>query len=230
MRAYEFIVEFQAPPTLADRIAGVESGGKTTAVNKLSGATGMFQMMPNTFKGLVAKAKPGDPLYKASWEAHKTNPQLQRAAFDALSAENDKALTKAGIPLTDTTRYIAHYLGAPKAQKVLSDPNANLTKYLGPTVFKQNPNLNKKMTGADLIAQFEPKLAKAGGTKPQQVAAAAPAQTAQTAAIPPTQVAAAQVPQQANLIKPVGAANDPAERVRVALQKGQIPDYSKVPV
>jgi hypothetical protein len=164
-------------------------------------------MMPNTFKGLVAKAKPGDPLYGASWEKHKKDPNLQQAAFDALSAENERALTKAGVEPTDTNKYVAHFLGAPKAAKVLQDPNAKLGDHLSPIVFKQNPNIKPDMKVSDMTAQFEKKL---GGTS-------TPAATA---------IAAAPL----DLTRSVGAANDPAERMRLALLKGEIPDLSKVPV
>ena len=92
MRAYEFIIESVDPnPSFSQKVSGVESGGKSTAVNKLSGATGTYQMMPDTFKGLVAKARPGDPLYGVTWEQHRKNPELQQAAFNALSAENERA-------------------------------------------------------------------------------------------------------------------------------------------
>ena len=205
MRAYEFIME-AVDPNYAQKVSGVESGGRSTAVNKLSGATGTYQMMPDTFKGLVAKAKPGDPLYGASWEQHRKNPKLQQAAFDALSAENENALIRAGIEPNDTNKYVAHFLGAPKAAKVLQDPNAKLGDYLSPTVFKQNPNIKPNMTVSDMTAQFDRKL---GNT---------PAATTDIAAAP------------LDLTKSVGAANDPAERMRLALLKNQIPDYSKVPV
>lgn len=211
MRAFEFIAEAVDPnPSFAQKVSGVESGGKSTAVNKLSGATGTYQMMPDTFKGLVAKAKPGDPLYGASWYDHKRNPELQQAAFDALSAENERALIKAGVEPTDTNKYVAHFLGAPKAAKVLQDPNAKLGNYLSPIVFKQNPNIKPDMKVSDMTAQFEKKL---GGTSTPAVADT-------------TAIAAAPL----DLTKSVGAANDPAERMRLALLKGEIPDYSKVPV
>ena len=209
MRAYEFIIEAVDPnPSFSQKVSGVESGGRSTAVNKLSGATGTYQMMPNTFKGLVAKAKPGDPLYGASWYEHKRNPQLQQAAFDALSAENEQALMKAGVEPNDTNKYVAHFLGAPKAAKVLQDPNAKLGDHLSPIVFKQNPNIKPDMKVSDMTSQFEKKL---GGTST------------------PTAIAAA-VPTAVDLTRSVGAADDPAERMRLALLKGEIPDYSKVPV
>ena len=207
MRAYEFITEVTDPnPSFSRKVSGVESGGRSTAVNKLSGATGTYQMMPNTFKGLVAKAKPGDPLYGASWEKHKKDPNLQQAAFNALSAENERALTNAGVEPTDTNKYVAHFLGAPKAAKVLQDPNAKLGDHLSPIVFKQNPNIKPDMKVSDMTTQFDKKL---GNT-------------------PSTAVAA--IPSAVDLTRSVGAANDPAERMRLALLKGEIPDLSKVPV
>ena len=208
MRAYEFITEVTDPnPSFSQKVSGVESGGRSTAVNKLSGATGTYQMMPNTFKGLVAKAKPGDPLYGATWEKHKKDPNLQQAAFNALSAENERALTNAGVEPTDTNKYVAHFLGAPKAAKVLQDPNAKLGDHLSPIVFKQNPNIKPDMKVSDMTTQFDKKL---GNT-------------------PSTAVAAA-IPSAVDLTRSVGAANDPAERMRLALLKGEIPDLSKVPV
>jgi len=192
MRAYEFITEVADPnPSFAHKVAGVESGGKSTAVNKLSGATGTYQMMPDTFKGLVAKAKPGDPLYGATWEKHKKDPNLQQAAFNALSAENENALIRAGVEPTDTNKYVAHFLGAPKAAKVLQDPNAKLGDHLSPTVFKQNPNIRPDMTVADMTAQFDKKL---GNTS----------EPTATAAI--------------DLTKPVGSPNDPYEKIRLSLK------------
>ena len=192
MRAYEFIIESVDPnPSFSQKVSGVESGGKSTAVNKLSGATGTYQMMPDTFKGLVAKARPGDPLYGVTWEQHRKNPELQQAAFNALSAENERALVKAGVEPTDTNKYVAHFLGAPKAAKVLQDPNAKLGDHLSPIVFKQNPNITPDMTVADMTAQFDRKL---GNTS--------------------TSVASAPI----DLTKPVGSPDDPYEKIRLSLK------------
>jgi predicted methyltransferase MtxX (methanogen marker protein 4) len=143
---------------------------------------------------------------KADWEKHKKDPNLQQAAFDALSSENENALIRAGVDPTDTNKYVAHFLGAPKAAKVLQDPNAKLGDHLSPIVFKQNPNIKPDMKVSDMTAQFDKKL---GNT-------------------PSTAVAA--IPSAIDLTRSVGAADDPAERMRLALLKGEIPDLSKVPV
>lgn len=99
------------------RIAMLESGGKTQAVNPKSGAAGLFQFMPETAQA-----------YKL------TDPGDAEAAADAaarLLKDNQNALARRlGRTPLPAELYLAHQQGAGGAAALLSDPEGNVVDVL----------------------------------------------------------------------------------------------------
>jgi hypothetical protein len=148
---------------LADKIIQVESGGKNIGTNVLdakgkptSSAFGIGQMTKGTFETMMARAKPGDKLYDytnaktippmkkgpKTFEQFKQDVAFQRIALDALLTANTTQLQKAGIQPTDANIYLAHFLGAAGATKVLNSPdNTPLANVIGGEQLKANPDL-----------------------------------------------------------------------------------------
>lgn len=162
---------------LVDSIIGVESGGNPNATNPRSSASGLGQFIDSTWLATIRQAKP-ELAGKSDAEllALKTDPQLSREMTEAYANQNQAILSKAGVPVTPGTTYLAHFAGPGGAVKVLqADPSAMAGDVLGPAVVKANPFL-AKMTAGDLQAWADRKM---GGSSPQpkpsQAAPAAPA-------------------------------------------------------
>jgi len=118
-----------------------ESGGESTARNRMSSASGLFQFTRGTWlhmlkdygaeHGLAALSsqiktdgKGGhvvdDPALMKQAMALRNDPDLSTQMAAHLAKENGGILEKAlGRPATDTDLYIAHFLGAAGATKIL---------------------------------------------------------------------------------------------------------------
>jgi hypothetical protein len=190
---------------LVDSIIGVESGGDPNATNPRSSASGLGQFIDGTWLATIKQARPDLAQGKTDAEllALKTDPQLSREMTEAYANQNQAILTKAGVPVTPGTTYLAHFAGPGGAVKVLqADPNAMAGDVLGSAVVKANPFL-AKMTARDLQAWADRKM---GGSSPQpqpsQTAPAAPASGLLAQAPAPTPGGLAPTPQMGGLLQP----------------------------
>jgi hypothetical protein len=199
---------------LVDSIIGVESGGNPNATNPRSSASGLGQFIDSTWLATIRQAKP-DLAGKSDAEllALKTDPQLSREMTEAYANQNQAILSKAGVPVTPGTTYLAHFAGPGGAVKVLqADPNAMAGDVLGPAVVKANPFL-AKMTARDLQAWADRKM---GGSSPQpqpsQAAPAAPASglLAQAPQAPTPGGLAPPPPQMGGLLQPPSFPQQPS--------------------
>lgn len=161
---------------LIDNIIGVESGGNPNATNPNSSASGLGQFIDSTWLATIRGARP-DLAGKSDAEllALKTDPQLSREMTEAYANQNQALLTKAGVPVTPGSTYLAHFAGPGGAVKVLqADPTASVESILGGAAVKANPFL-RGMTAADLQAWADKKMGgKAVPVQPQPAATAAP--------------------------------------------------------
>ena len=109
-----------------DKVAMIESGGNPNARASTSSASGLYQFTNPTWKSMVAKygADTGIGL------RDKNNPDAQRVMAQLLSNENGAALKSAGFSPSNENLYLAHFLGAGGAKKVLSNPNAYASQLL----------------------------------------------------------------------------------------------------
>lgn len=106
-----------ASPQYVNRMQRIESGGEKdpwTSGTPNSSAGGAFQFINSTWK---ANKPPGAPD-----RARDATPEQQAAALATFTAKNAAALTRNGLPVNDTTLYIAHNLGDGGAQKLLTAP------------------------------------------------------------------------------------------------------------
>jgi hypothetical protein len=160
---------------LIDSIIGVESGGNPNATNPNSSATGLGQFIESTWIDTLSRNRPDLVQGKTSEEilALRSDPQLSREMTEAYANQNQAILTKAGVPVTPGSTYLAHFAGPGGAVKVLqADPNAPVETVLGQAAVQANPFL-RGMTVQGLQAWADKKM---GGSAPQpQPAPATPA-------------------------------------------------------
>ena len=115
-----------------------ESGTDDTAVNPMSGATGRYQFMPDTWNALMKKYP--DAGLTADG---RINGDQQDIAMDLLTDENKINLESKGIPVTNGSMYVMHALGANIGPKILQAAIGGDTRtaaeIVGANVVKQNP-------------------------------------------------------------------------------------------
>lgn len=189
---------------LVDSIIGAESGGNATATNPNSSATGAGQFLSSTWLDMLAKHRPDLTGSPEELLALRNDPQLSRQMTEAYANQNGEILSKAGLPVTPGSTYLAHFAGPQGAVKILqSDPNAPVSDILGAAAVKANPFL-QGMTAQGLQAWAAKKMgvsAPQAGTQSETPPApanglVAPPQSAPIFA-PPQQQAAPQQQQQA---------------------------------
>lgn len=176
---------------LVDSIIGAESGGDPNAKNPTSSASGLGQFIDSTWLSTIKQHRPDLAQGQSDSDllALKSDPQLSREMTAAYAADNGAILSKAGLPVTPGTTYLAHFAGPQGAVKVLSaDPNASVGDILGPAAVNANPFL-RGMTAGDLQAWADRKM---GGSSPvRTTATSAQTQASQSA---PLQIASQQQP------------------------------------
>jgi hypothetical protein len=209
---------------LVDSIIGVESGGNPNATNPSSSASGLGQFIDSTWLSTLKQARPDLAQGKSDADllALKTDPQLSREMTEAYANQNQAILSKAGVPVTPGTTYLAHFAGPGGAVKVLqADPNAPVESVLGAAAVKANPFL-RGMTASALQAWADKKM---GGNAP------APVQTAQASPASPPSAPLAITPPDPTA--PVFAA--PPQQLQQAPEApppafAQIPDVQAPPI
>jgi hypothetical protein len=137
-----------------------ESSGRADAKNPRSSATGLFQFVEGTWKGLMRKY----PELGLTPEG-RTDPAQQKRAMEKFTQNNIQSLRKAGLPVTNGTLYLAHFAGDGGAKAVMqADSKLSVRDTLnrmkdghGDDVIKANPFLEGK-SNAWLIRWAERKM------------------------------------------------------------------------
>lgn len=172
---------------LLDSIIGAESGGNANATNPNSSAAGAGQFINSTWLDMMRRYRPDIQGSDAEILAMRSDPDLSRQMTANYATENQKALTAAGVPVTDGTTYLAHFAGPQGAVKVLqADPSAPVASILGDAAVKANPFL-RGMTASDLQAWADRKMG--GGKTAQASPASPPTALPQVAAQQPLRIA-----------------------------------------
>lgn len=135
-----------ARQVLKAKVRAAESSGDDTAENPLSSASGRYQFIDATFDSLYKRVY-GESLTPEKRAQVKNNPVVQERLMDALVADNEAALRRAGFEPTAGNLYLAHFLGHAGAIKALKNPAAAPSA----AVVSANPNL-AGMTNADVAA------------------------------------------------------------------------------
>jgi hypothetical protein len=169
---------------LVDQIISAESGGNPNARNPHSSAGGAGQFINSTFLSMIRKHRPDLAEGKSDADilALKFDPGISRDMTAAYAADNAGILSKAGLPVTPGSTYLAHFAGPQGAVGILNaDPSMPVSAVLTPAAVKANPFLNG-MTAADLRAWAEKKVG--GNSAPISAQSAPFSMAGQTAASP----------------------------------------------
>lgn len=144
---------------------------------------------------MLAKHRPDITGSRADLLALKSNPQLSAEMADAYGNDNAAVLTKAGLPVTDGTKYLAHFAGPQGAVGILNaDPSTPAASILGQAFAKANPTL-AGYTAGNLASWADHK--QGGGASPMSLAGPQPAASAPAPAPDTSQPAAPQAAPQA---------------------------------
>lgn len=139
----------------ADKVVGAESGGDPLAKNPNSTATGAGQFLDSTWLDMMARHAPEFTQGKTPEQilALRNDPTLSRTMTEYFGQENAQTLQSAGLPVTDGTKYLAHFAGAGGATKVLqAPPGTPVSAVLSPEAMAANPFLQGMTT--DQLAQW----------------------------------------------------------------------------
>ena len=150
---------------IMERIIFVESSGDPLAKAKTSSAAGLAQFTEKTWLGLFDKVFPElRELNTTQKLALRFNEDASRKMLEALTRENQASLVRAGIDPNATNTYLAHFLGAGDAIKViLANPN-DLIKGL---VQAESIEANKSILKDKTVGQVRGWAAqKMGGASP----------------------------------------------------------------
>jgi hypothetical protein len=152
--------------TVLDKIIQVESGGKNVGT-KGSSAFGVAQMTRGTFEGLAKAASPTSALYGKTFEDMKADVGLQKEALSVLTTQNQNQLAAAGVNTDDAATYLAHFLGAGGAIRVLKAADSTPIDQVvnGQSIYSNPGVFNNISTAGDL---------KAWAARKMQVQPAAP--------------------------------------------------------
>jgi hypothetical protein len=197
----------------SDSVIQAESGGDPNSQDPNSSASGPAGFINSTWLDTMRRHAPeiAQGRSDADLLALKTDPTLAARMADAYASDNAAILQKSGLPVTDGTKYLAHFAGPGGAVKILqADPNAQAGDILGAAALKANPFL-KGMTAQGLQAWAAK---KGGATLPpgMQGAQSAPQAAAQAPPPPaaPQQQMAPQFAQAPSAAPPVHAQFDPS--------------------
>ena len=146
-----------ASPAYVASLQRIETGNERNPWTAGAGSTsagGAYQFIKSTWD---ANKPPGAPA-----QAKDATPAQQTAALEKLTATNATALQTAGIPVNDTSLYVAHNLGATGAASLLrANPNADARTVVGETAAKNNPLFFKgKPTVATVLGRYQANVAQ----------------------------------------------------------------------
>ena len=152
------------------KMIGAESGGRNIPNRSGPGGTptssafGIGQMLKGTFEGLASKAKPDNALYGKTFENYKQDVNLQKEALKQYTANSKKRLEDAGIAATDSALYMAHFLGAEGAIRLLkSNESTALSQAVSADSMAANANVFGKLsTVGDLKKWADTKMGGGG--------------------------------------------------------------------
>lgn len=147
------IVKGLTDDSLESKVVRVESSGRANAQNPNSSATGPHQFIEGTWLDLVERHKPGWAQGKSRQEIlnMRKNADASSEMYQHFRRENQAALTSAGIPINDTTEYMAHFFGADGTSAIwYADPFTPVQQLITKKAYDANPHLHG-MTARDAI-------------------------------------------------------------------------------
>lgn len=144
------------PDGYLDVLARIESGNRPYVKAPTSSASGLFQFTRATWCALGGSWGP-DPAKAFGGLKPSVQEQVERAA--AFTQANAAGLAKAGLAVTRSTLYAAHFFGLVTAVKVLKGAaSAQVAPLAGAAVMKANHFLDG-MTAGDFRSWLDRKTA-----------------------------------------------------------------------
>lgn len=159
-------------------LRGKESGGNALAKNPNSTATGIDQFTSQTWDGLRRKY----PELGLTADG-RTDPAQSTRAMEKFTADNARALTSAGVPITPGNLYVSHFLGEAGGPRfirgVMQNPDAPATAYVTPGAAAANRTIffNRDGSPKSAGAVYAERTSRFGSAAPAartQVASADP--------------------------------------------------------
>jgi len=149
------------------QIRQAETGGLPNPyVSNLAGASsafGPYQFTRSTWISTYRKLNPGTGLSDDKIWAQRTNPEMNERLMQKLTADNAASLERAGMPVNAPTAYLAHFLGANTAVKLLqADQNTPVESLLSKKQVDANPTVLKGKTVGQ-VAQWAVGKTSGGG-------------------------------------------------------------------
>lgn len=145
------VSDVPARDALKNRIAVVESSGGRNYANPLSSARGKYQFLQSTWLHYYKQRFGAGGMSDAAILDKRTDPRLQDALMDDMTAENATFLRRHGEAETAGNLYLVHFAGQGGARKLFeAEPNLRAADVLGEKVARANPWM-KDMTAADVI-------------------------------------------------------------------------------
>ena len=147
--------------------AKLESSLNPNAGTKTSGAKGLFQFIPSTWKAMLKKygAKFGIPMDADVYDPYYNSVMGGLYAKDNLSYV--KGYEQLGMD-ESTALYIAHHFGSGGARSIikagLANPNASMADAVGPAAYKANRQEIGNKTISEYVQFTAARMAKAAGT------------------------------------------------------------------
>lgn len=152
-------------PQYVQAVQRIESGGERDpwkAGTKLSSASGAFQFIKSTW---AADKPPGSPERAAD-----ATPQQQAEALASRATKDTGTLKANNLPVTDTSLYVMHNLGAGAGATLLkADPSADARTLVGEDAARNNPMFFKgRPTVATVLQRYADAMNEPeGGPKPK---------------------------------------------------------------
>tara|TARA_R100000951_G_scaffold1557_5_gene3279 strand:- start:5298 stop:7727 length:2430 start_codon:yes stop_codon:yes gene_type:complete len=147
--------------TFVDKIIGAESGGNPNAKNPKSSATGLGQFISSTWMDMINRHAPelAEGKSRDAVLALRKNPEISRRMTELYVGENSSRLERAGIKPTDGNLYLAHFLGAGGALKVLKAKKDKPVELLvSRDAVKANKSILKGKTAGEVIRWAQGKM------------------------------------------------------------------------
>lgn len=146
------IVHNMTQGSYLDKTIAQESGGDFFATSKTTSAKGIAGFTDNTWTSL----RYAHPDLALPAKVTDATGQQQLDALKALTADNQKALAKAGFDTNDQNTYLAHFLGAYGAVKFLrgmqADPGQSAVTLAGQDAADANRNIFYNPDGSERSA------------------------------------------------------------------------------
>lgn len=150
--------------TFIDKVVGAESSGNPNAKAGTSSAAGLGGFIKSTWLEMFKKYFP-DQASKMTdamileLRTGREHADLVRTMIGHLATENADFLKKAGQAVTDANLYLAHFLGAKGAVKILTAaPSTPTSDILGPGQIEANRSLLANKTAGQVVAWAQKKM------------------------------------------------------------------------